>query len=355
MARILVAMSGGVDSSVAAALLVRQGHEVAGVTLRLLPRLDSGFGCCGSPKDIEDARDVCQSLGIAHYVLSPTDLFEDRVIAPFVRAYQDARTPSPCSDCNRGVKFPYLLALAEASGARALATGHYARVEERDGAYRLLKAADARRDQSYFLHGLTQRELSRSLFPLGGLAKEDVRAEARALGLKTADKPDRQDLCFIPQGDYRAFLEDRLEAQAPGRRPGPVRDTSGALRGTHGGLSGYTIGQRKGLGVSGGSPLFVVSLEPETNTVVVGPEEELASASCRVTGLSWTAGEPEGPFEASVRLRHRHREAPAVITPGGGRAEVRFAEPQRAVTPGQAAVFYRGDEVLGGGLVERAA
>ncbi len=355
MGRIIVAMSGGVDSSVAAALAVREGHEVVGITLRLLPRMNSSFGCCGSPKDIGDAKAVCDALGVPHYVLSPTDLFEDKVIAPFVEAYREARTPSPCSECNRGVKFPYLLAMADAWSADAVATGHYARIAPPEAAgrpYRLLKASDHGQDQSYFLHTLTQDRLRRAYFPVGGKTKAEVRALARELGLETADKPDSQDLCFVPQGDYRAFLKERIEDGSAGAQPGTIKDGEGRTLGTHKGLAQYTIGQRKGLGLSGGSVLYVTALDAETNTVVVGKEADLAKSVCRVTGLSWTAEPPGETFTASVRVRHRHTEAPADVVLKDGAAHVTFREPQRALTPGQSAVFYREDEVLGGGMIE---
>ncbi len=347
----VVAMSGGVDSSVAAALMVERGYDAVGVTLKLLPRVETGFGCCGSPADIDDARRVCETLGIPHYVLELSDLFEDKVIKPFVRSYLSARTPNPCVECNRSLKFGYLLGLAEAWGCERVATGHYAR--EKDG--RLYKAVDERKDQTYFLYSLTPRELSRVAFPVGELVKDEVRARARALGLKTADKPESQEICFVPARDYRAFVAGRDEAQAaPALSDGPIRDaSSGKELGRHDGLAGYTVGQRKGLGLSGGEPRYVVRLEPETNTLVVGGAAQASSRGVTAAGASWTSGQaPEGPLRASVRIRHRHAPAAASLTPlPGGAVSVAFDEPQRAAAPGQAAVFYDGELVLGGGTI----
>ncbi len=340
----VVAMSGGVDSSLAAALMAEQGWRVLGVTLKLLPRLETGFGCCGSPADIEDARRVSESLGIAHYTLDLADLFEDRVIRPFVDAYLSSRTPNPCVECNRSLKFGALLALAEAWGAECLATGHYARVL----GGRLYKARDALKDQSYFLYSLTSRELSRVRFPVGDLTKSQVREKARALGLRTADKPESQEICFVPRRDYRAFIASRAGTLLPG----PIKDASGRGLGRHSGLAFYTVGQRKGLGLSGGRPRYVVRLEPQTNTLVVGDARETLVPSFVAAGVSWTSGRPPEDLRAQVRIRHRHPPAWASLSlPGEGRVSVRFEEPQPAVTCGQAAVFYSGDEVLGGGTI----
>lgn len=350
MKRIVVAMSGGVDSSVAAALLVEQGSDAVGVTLKLLPREETGFGCCGSPSDADDAKRVCEKIGIAHYTIDMAELFERKVIKPFVDAYLSARTPNPCVECNRSLKFGQLLALAEAWNCDAVATGHYARIE--DG--RLLKAADAAKDQTYFLYSLTPRELGRARFPIGALAKSEVRAKARALGLRTADKPESQEICFVPRRDYRAFLESQAAAaQAPTLRPGPICDTSGGEAGRHAGVAAYTVGQRKGLGAQGAAR-YVVALEPESNTVVVGDSAEVCSASFIAESVSWTAGKPPRAGGVAVRIRHRHAPAAAALRLlGPGRVRVDFQAPQRAVTPGQAAVFYRGDEVLGGGVIAR--
>lgn len=347
--RALVAMSGGVDSSVAAALMVERGWDTIGVTLKLLARAETGFGCCGSPADVDDARRVCETLGIRHYVLELSQLFEDRVIKPFVDAYLSARTPNPCVECNRSLKFGYLLGLAEAWGCDAVATGHYARVE--DG--RLLAAADDKKDQTYFLYSLTPRELAKVEFPVGALTKDQVRAVARRLGLGTADKPESQEICFVPSRDYRSFVADRPEAaDAPALAAGPVVDSAGRALGRHEGLAGFTVGQRKGLGLSGGEPRFVVRLEPETNAVVVGTREEASRSELLAERVTWTAAAPAQPVRARVRIRHRHAPAEALVTPlEDGRASVRFDQAQPGVAPGQAAVFYVRDEVLGGGTI----
>ncbi|MEK7858002.1 MAG: tRNA 2-thiouridine(34) synthase MnmA [Elusimicrobiota bacterium] len=347
----IVAMSGGVDSSLAAALMAEQGWEAVGVTLKLMPREDTGFGCCGSPADISDAKRVCEALGIAHYTLNLSDIFEDKVIKPFIDAYLNAQTPNPCVECNRSLKFGTLLGLAEAWGASCVATGHYARVEEG----RLYRAKDAAKDQTYFLYSLTPRELAKVCFPIGGLEKSEVRAKARALGLKTADKAESQEICFVPRRDYRGFLEERAGAGRAAFSPGPIKDTAGRELGRHEGLASYTVGQRKGLGLTAPEPRYVVGLEPETNTLVVGGGKDVSCPSFTAGAVSWTTAAPREPFRASVRIRHRHAPAEAVLTvEGSGEVGVRFDEPQRAVTPGQAAVFYRGDEVLGGGTICRA-
>jgi len=345
MSRVVVAMSGGVDSSVAAALVREAGHEAVGVTLKLLPRLDTGFGCCGSPRDVADAAAVCGRLGIPHYVVDLNETFEKRVVAPFVEGYRNARTPNPCVECNRHLKFHTLADLAGAWGASAVATGHYARVEAAGGEFRLLKAADGAKDQTYFLYMLGQPELSRALFPLGGLTKPEVRRRARALGLDTAEKPESFEVCFV-RGDYRDFLAGRGVKGAPG----DIRDTSGALVGRHQGLERYTPGQRGGLGVALGRPVYVAAIEPESNTLVVGSREEAQASEVRVAGVCWTR-QPAFGRPVEVKVRHRSRPAAAVLEPEGEAVRVRFTEPQFAPAPGQSAVFYEGDEVLGGGIL----
>ena len=369
--RVVAAMSGGVDSSVAAARLVEQGHEVIGATMRLLPMNGAGFGCCGSPRDLSDAAAVCGVLGIPHYVLDMAAVFDRTVIAPFVDAYRAGRTPNPCVECNRSVKFGYLLRLAVAWGADAVATGHYARIV--DG--KLYEAKDTAKDQSYFLYALGPRDLGQILFPIGDLSKTEVRARARALGLPTAEKAESQEICFVGGGDYRGFIAARggpdpgQGGPDPGQGgpdpgcggPGDVFDTAGRKVGRHSGLAGYTVGQRKKLGClkrPGGArarALYVVKLDAGSNTVVVGSEAEARSGGLVAAGLSWTGGIPVAPCRARVRVRHRHPPAEARLEPAGeGRVRVLFEEPQRAVAPGQAAVFYRDGEVLGGGTIEEA-
>ena len=374
MKRVVVAMSGGVDSSVAAALVHEAGHEAVGVTLKLASGPPTGFGCCGSPRDIDDARRAAGRIGISHYVLDFEEVFERAVVEPFVSEYLSLRTPNPCVDCNRKVKFGVLLRLARAWGAAGVATGHYARVEKAEGPsapplsreedgrapgterpcarapFRLLCGVDEEKDQSYFLSGLTQEELPHLLFPVGAMRKDEVRARARTLGLCTADKPESMDVCFIPGRDHGAFLRARAAQPSGAVKTGAIRDDEGRLLGEHKGLAGFTIGQRKGLGLAGG-PWYVSELDGATNTLVVGPEERTHRGEFEVSGIRWVRGEPQGP-ELQVRIRHRGRLCPARWENlGEGRARVTLAEPQRAVTPGQAAVFYRGEEMMGGGTI----
>lgn len=348
----VVAMSGGVDSSLAAALMVEQGWQTIGVTLKLLPRADTGFGCCGSPADIDDAKRVSEKLGIPHYTLNLSDLFEDKVIKPFVDSYLHSQTPNPCVECNRSLKFGYLLGLATAWNADCVATGHYARVANN----RMYRPKDLEKDQTYFLYSLTPAELAKTQFPLGDLTKTEVRARARALGLKTADKPESQEICFVPRKDYRGFIEDRLSGREKQNalNAGAVTDAEGREIGSHSGLVSYTIGQRKGFKLRKASrdPLYVIAMKPESNTLVVGSAPETMAGSMVASRVSWTTRAPADSFQASVRIRHRHSPAPAtleILEPG--KVKVHFEKPQRAVTPGQAAVFYVGDEVLGGGTI----
>jgi tRNA-specific 2-thiouridylase len=352
--RVLVAMSGGVDSSTAAALLAAEGHEVVGVTMRVWDYSDASRGrsCC-APEDVEDARAAARRLGIPFYVANVEAAFRDRVVDRFVDDYVSGLTPNPCVACNTDVKFDWLLARARALGAK-LATGHYARVEERREAGRvrfvLRAAADAAKDQSYFLHGLGQDALGDVLFPVGALEKPAVRAAAARAGLPNAAKPDSQEICFVPGGDVPGFVALR----APSRvRPGEIVATDGTRLGRHDGVHGFTVGQRRGLGVPGPAPRYVVRIEAEAARVVVGTADEASRATFAVREVSWVAGgPPEGPIEARVKVRHRHVGVPARVTPApGAAATVVLAAPVRGVAPGQAAVFYAGDEVLGGGRI----
>jgi tRNA-specific 2-thiouridylase len=363
MARIVVGMSGGVDSSVAAALLVEAGDEVIGITLRTAPWAEPAddtarFGSCCSPATARGARAVARRLGIPYYLLNHEREFAEAVIADFTREYRRGRTPSPCVVCNREVKFGTLLRRALAWEAEAVATGHYARVERdaRSGRLRLLRARDLAKDQSYFLWPLTQAQLERARFPIGELTKAEVRGKARALGLATAETPESQELCFV-EGDYRQFLRERAPEAF---RPGPVVDEAGREIGVHAGLGAYTIGQRRGLGALAGGPpgpRYVLRLDPARNAVVVGPGEALATRRLWATDVNLIAmPELTAPIDVEARVRHGAPLARARVVPRGAAVvEVRFVEPQRAVSPGQSVVFYRGDLVVGGGVIARAA
>jgi tRNA-specific 2-thiouridylase len=347
-------MSGGVDSSVAAALLVEQGYDVVGVTMRLWTEENAEAprhhrNCC-SVEDTDDSRAACDRLGVPHYVLNFEREFAAGVVDSFVQEYARGRTPNPCLACNDRVKFRPLLEHALALGAGYLATGHYVRLRDNGCGFEMWRAADPAKDQSYVLYTLGQQELSRTLFPVGEHAKREVRAIARRHGLPNADKPDSADICFIPGGDYRTFVAERVESRA-----GAMVDTAGNAVGEHAGIVNYTVGQRRGLPArGGGEPLFVIGVDAEANAVVVGPRGELMAPGLIAEDLSFVSGEtPEGRFRAAARIRYRSEPAPATVTVSGGAAEVRFDTPQRAVTPGQAVVFYDGERVIGGGTIVR--
>jgi tRNA-specific 2-thiouridylase len=349
--RVLVAMSGGVDSSVAAALLAEAGHEVLGVSMRVYDATDGARGrsCCG-PDDLDDARAAARALGIPFYVADLEEHFGRAVVDRFVEDYLAGLTPNPCVACNSEVKFDWLLRRARALGAR-LATGHYARVERRAGRLALLAARHPEKDQSYFLYGLGQEALADVLFPVGDLPKPAVRSLAARHGLPTAGKAESQEICFVTRGSAADFVALR----APGRlRPGEVVGTGGERLGAHGGIHRFTVGQRRGLGAAGPAPRYVVRLEPEAGQVVVGSAEEASRRDFAVREARWVAGAPPaGPVELLVRVRHRHAgERGTVRAAGEGTlAHVRLARPVRGVAPGQAAVFYDGEEVVGGGRI----
>ena len=351
--RVVVAMSGGVDSSVAALLLHGQGYDVIGVTMKLYDIDQADLpeyyrGCC-TIDDVEDARAVCRILGVPHYVLNVQREFRSFVIDYFSREYESGRTPHPCIACNDKIKFSFLAQRARMLQAAGVATGHYARIEpDGHGGWILRRGVDPDKDQSYVLFGMRQEQLAATLMPVGHYPKEQIRRLAADAGFPNADKPDSQDICFIPTGDYREFLRERTD-----RRPGDIVDAGGKVLGQHDGIQYFTVGQRRGLGLPGGGPpRFVIRLEPDTRRVVVGAEADLYQGTLYADPVSWVSGTPPAPDTGvTVKIRYRFAAAPASVTAVGDGALARFREPQRAITPGQAAVFYRGDTVLGGGPI----
>lgn len=347
-------MSGGVDSSVTAYLLKKEGWDVIGVTMKVWPQdciSRAEDKCCG-PQAVADARGVAHALGVPHYVIDEADEFEKMVIDYFASEYQAGRTPNPCVMCNEKLKFGNLWTKAQALGAQYIATGHYAIIEHRPDRVVLRKGRDPRKDQSYFLFSLRQDQLRRALTPLGGMTKDEIRAIARELGLRVADKVDSQEICFVPGNDYKAFLRSHLGEQE--FHPGGFYDLQGNYLGEHGGIEMFTIGQRKGLPGGSPRPRYVVDIDPETSRVILGYEEDLVRESFEVDRVNWVVPEEEAPREVEVKIRYAHAGAPAVLHPlPDGRVRVELKEPQRAVTPGQAAVFYDGDTVVGGGWICR--
>jgi tRNA-specific 2-thiouridylase len=357
--RVVVGMSGGVDSSVAAALLTEAGHEVVGVTMRVWPWQEAAeasarFGSCCGTDAVEDARRVASALGIPYYVLNMADEFDRTVIAPFAEAYREGRTPVPCLACNSDLKFGSLLGRAAAWDAAAVATGHYARIDRvpETGRFRLLRARDTRKDQTDFLWPLTQRQLGAARFPIGDLTKDEVREHARRLGLVTADKPESQEICFVPDGNYRGFLREREPATF---RAGTIVGVDGRVLGRHDGVAGFTIGQRRGLGLAAGRALYVVDLDPDTGRVTVGDAADLEHDRLVAGRVNFVAGTPPaGPQRVIAKIRHNHEPAAATLRVlADGRAEVVFDRPQRAIAPGQSCVWYQDEAVLGGGVIER--
>jgi tRNA-uridine 2-sulfurtransferase len=363
---VAVAMSGGVDSSTVAALLLQHGRPIVGLTMQLwnqrrLPELQ-GEGpaqhrCC-SLDDVYDAKRVAQHLNFPHYVVNFEEQFEQRVVRPFVEQYLAGRTPIACTNCNTNVKFEPLLRMARQIGANRLATGHYARIrkDELTGRYQLLRARDDSKDQSYFLWGLSQEQLCRSEFPLGELTKEEVRELARSSHLPVAEKPESMELCFVPNGNYVQFIHAyvREDGRPLKDKEGDIVTEDGTVLGRHSGVHNYTVGQRKGLGFSTGKPIYVLGIDPEKNRVIVGEDEALRGTTFEIETVNWVSiEEPPGPLRAQVKIRHKHEAAPATIValPGLG-ARITFDVPQRAITPGQAAVAYDGDRVIAGGWIE---
>ena len=354
--RIVVAMSGGVDSSVAAALLAEQGHDVIGLSMQLYaqdgsPANGGHFGSCCTLDDLNDARRVASRLGFPHYILNLEERFQETVISNFVHEYASGRTPLPCAHCNSDLKFSTLLDRARGFGSAHVATGHYARIDRSPGGRWLLKrSVDRDKDQSYFLFSLTQEQLASAVFPVGSLSKPAVRAEAHRLGLAVADKPDSQEICFVPDGDYATFVASRTAEP----RTGAIVDDQGRTIGAHQGVHRFTIGQRKGLGIATGTPLYVLKIDAESGDVTVGPRSGLERTSLTASGVNWVSVDaPSGWLPASAQIRHRHRAAVGRVRAlDGRRAEFEFDDPQAAVTPGQAVVFYDDDVVVGGGWIE---
>jgi tRNA-specific 2-thiouridylase len=365
---VAIAMSGGVDSSTVAAVLQRQGRPIVGLTMQLwnqrrLPELQ-GDGpaqhrCC-SLDDVYDAKRVAQHLEFPHYVVNFEDQFEERVVRPFVQQYLAGRTPIACTNCNTDVKFEPLLRMARQIGAEKLATGHYSRIRynEISARYELLRARDDSKDQSYFLWGLTQEQLSRSEFPLGELSKDEVRALAREVNLPVAEKPESMELCFVPNGNYVQFIQAySLERKLPvNNAEGDIVTEDGTVIGRHNGVHNFTIGQRKGLGFAAGKPIYVLSIDPEKNRVVVGEDQALRTSTFEIENVNWISiAEPTAPLRAEVKIRHKHEPSPATVEVlPDSHARITFDSPQRAITPGQAAAIYSGDIVLAGGWIKSA-
>ncbi|MBQ3356354.1 MAG: tRNA 2-thiouridine(34) synthase MnmA [Oscillospiraceae bacterium] len=355
MKKALIAMSGGVDSSLAAKLMLENGYSCIGCTMKLFQNEDAGVErsktCC-SLDDVEDARSVAYRLGIPYYVFNFTEEFRQKVIRKFADSYENGITPNPCIDCNTYLKFQKLYQRAVLLGCDCIVTGHYARIEKENGSFVLKKALDESKDQSYVLYHLTQKQLAHTVFPLGDLKKSEVRAMAERSGFCNAQKPDSQDICFVPNGDYASVVQ-RISGRQP--VPGDFTDKNGHILGRHRGILHYTIGQRRGLGISAPEPLYVCDISPESNTVVLGENSDLFRSDAIVRAFHWISGKtPQNAIRCKAKIRYRQPEQWATAVPTeDGAVQLRFDEPQRAITPGQAAVLYQGDTVLGGGVIAR--
>lgn len=347
--RVLVALSGGVDSSVAAALLAEQGHSLVGVTFHLWDAEgENKVGRCCAPEDRDDARKSADLLGFPHYVIDERSAFRSQVVEPFLDTYLSGSTPAPCVACNQHVKVARLVELADRFGCERIATGHYARVEQAaDGSTKLLRGRDRNKDQSYFLYGVAPSVLARLMFPLGEFEKDHTRAEGVRLGVPNANKPDSQELCFVPDGDIGGFVERQRQVA----EQGSITAEDGEVLGEHRGIYRYTVGQRRGLNLGGGPARYVLRVIKDEQRVVVGEETQLFSNALEAHSAAWCSGAPSAPFDAEVRVRYRHAGARARVVPAGASFRVEFEAPQRAITPGQAAVVYAGDEVVGGGII----
>lgn len=355
--KVVVAMSGGVDSSVAAALLKEQGHEVIGITMQVWPSKKAFGGCC-SLEAVNDAKRVAERLNIQHYTLNFRDVFKEKVIDNFVEEYKNGRTPNPCIRCNQFIKFDHLARKARELGVKFIATGHYARIESRKQntehgtrGFILKKGADKRKDQAYVLYMMNQESLAHTLFPLGNLAKDEVRRMAKGLGLPVAEKEESQEICFVEDDDYGRFLK---EVYPEAVKPGSIMDQKGNILGMHGGIAFYTLGQRKGIGAHKGLPKYVIQIDREKNAIVIGDQEDTLGNEVTAGQLNYVSGEaPPAPLDVTAKIRYNSPEAPAVLYPlDKGEARVVFKKPQRAITPGQSMVFYKGDEVIGGGIIQ---